>query len=219
MLKTAALAKESDVVVGAHPGLPDLLGFGRRTISITPEDAYAYVTYQVGALEAVLRASGSELHHVKPHGALYLMLNADEGLASAAVDAILDAMRSPMIYWPAPLEGSAFARNASSRGVRVVAEMYPDLEYASDGTLVLQRSKRPVDLAKAGAQVRRFVEEGRVEAQDGSLVPLEAESICVHGDGPNVVELLQAVRAVLEECGCALEPVASDADVRVGTST
>jgi UPF0271 protein len=206
LIRTVRLAKKNGVVVGAHPGFPDLLGFGRRAMKISPDDAYAYVVYQVGALQAALAVEGMSLHHVKPHGAFYSVLKADEELAEAVAEAIALLSPHPMLYWPAPTD-SALPRAVRKRGGRVVGEIYVDLDYASDGALIIQRTKHSTDVAKATAQVRRYIDSGQVLAQGGTAIALDAESICVHGDGPNAVDVARAVRRTLEEAGCLTEPV------------
>ncbi len=206
MLKTVELAGKHGVQVGSHPGLPDLLGFGRRAMNITPEDAHAYVVYQTGALVAALKVHGMTLHHIKPHGAFYSVLRTDEALAEAVADAIAQIADTPMLYWPAPTD-AAMPVAARKKGIRVVGEIYPDLLYAPDGSLVLQRAKHETDTAFAAAQVTRFVQTGKVEATDGSLIELDAESLCIHGDGPNATEVGDAVRAALDGIGCAIAPV------------
>jgi UPF0271 protein len=206
MLQTCKLAREHGVAVGSHPGLPDLLGFGRRAMNITPEDAYAYVVYQTGALQAALRVHGMRLHHIKPHGAFYSVLRSNEALADAVADAILEISDTPMLYWPAPTD-AAMPVAARRKGIRVVGEIYPDLVYAPDGSLIIQRTKHETDTAFAAAQVKRFVESGKVQANDGSLIALEAESICVHGDGPNATAVGDAVREALAQVGCRIAPV------------
>ena len=119
MLETVRLAKQHNVTVGAHPGLPDLLGFGRRTMNITPEDAYAYVVYQVGALQGALATQGMKLHHIKPHGAFYSVLKTDEQLASAVAQAIKELSDDPILYWPADIccdaDGRKETRHSSRR--------------------------------------------------------------------------------------------------------
>ncbi|MGR8920160.1 MAG: 5-oxoprolinase subunit PxpA [Gammaproteobacteria bacterium] len=206
MLETVAMAKEHGVEVGSHPGLPDLLGFGRRAMNITPEDAHAYVVYQTGALQAALKVHGMRLHHIKPHGAFYSVLRTDEALAEAVAEGIAALTDTPMLYWPAPTD-AAMPTAARRHGIRVVGEIYPDLHYAADGSLVIQRTKHETDVEFAAAQVRRFVETGKVEAMDGSLVELDAESLCIHGDGPNATEVGDAVRAALADLGCKIAPV------------
>jgi 5-oxoprolinase (ATP-hydrolysing) subunit A len=206
MLDTVKLASANGVAVGSHPGLPDLLGFGRRAMNITPADAHAYVVYQTGALMAALKVHGMRLHHIKPHGAFYSVLRTNEDLAEAVAEAIVKVADQPMLYWPAPLD-AAMPVAARKKGIRVVGEIYPDLQYAADGSLYIQRTKHETDTAFAAAQVKRFVTTGKVEAMDGTLIPLEAESLCIHGDGPNCTEVADAVRAALAEIGCRIAPV------------
>ena len=206
MLETVALAKDNNVAVGSHPGLPDLLGFGRRAMNITPADARAYVIYQTGALQAALHVHGMKLHHVKPHGAFYTILRSEEDLAEAVADGIARLADTPMLYWPAPLD-AALPVAARKKGIRVVGEIYPDLKYNPDGSLLIERAKHETDTAFAAAQVKRFVETGKVEAVDGTLVELDAESLCIHGDGPNATEVGDAVRAALDGIGCKIAPV------------
>lgn len=212
MLETVKLAKARDIQIGAHPGLPDLLGFGRRAMNITPDDAYAYVVYQVGALQATLHVLGLKLHHIKPHGAFYSVLGMHEDLAEAVARAIAELSDDPMLYWPAPTS-AALPRAAKKRGIRVVGEIYPDLSYAQDGSLILQRTKHLTDVTFAAAQVQRYVETGKVETVDGSLIELDAESICVHGDGPNGVEVATAVRDRLDSIGCKVAPIMNGATI------
>src|SRR3954469_25297101 len=169
MIRTVGLCKQHGVEVGAHPGLPDLLGFGRRPIRITPDDCYAYVLYQTGALQAVLAAEGMTLHHLKPHGAFYSILRGDEPLAAAFCDAAVALMPGPVVYWPEGPE-LALPRAARERGIRVVMEVYVDMDYAPDGMIVIQREKHSTDVEKAAAQIRRFLEQDVVLATDGSLL-------------------------------------------------
>jgi UPF0271 protein len=206
MLNTVKLAKEHKIEIGAHPGLPDLLGFGRRFMNITPEDAHAYVVYQVGALQASLAVHGLKLHHIKPHGAFYSALKAQQDLAEAVADAILKLTDKPMLYWPAPTS-AALPTACKKLGIRVVGEIYPDLQYAADGSLVIQRHKHETDVAFACDQVQRYVETGKVQAMDGTLVELDAESLCIHGDGPNAVQVAAAIKQRLKDIGCTVTAV------------
>ncbi len=206
MINTVKLAKQHDIAVGSHPGLPDLLGFGRRAMNITAEDAYAYVVYQVGALQASLAVEGMKLHHIKPHGAFYSVLKANEELAEAVAEGILKLSDAPMLYWPAPTT-AALPTACKKRGIRVVGEIYPDLQYAADGSLVIQRHKHETDVAFAASQVECYVKTGKVQAMDGSLVTLDAESLCIHGDGPNCVEVAVAIQNRLKSLGCKIAPV------------
>lgn len=206
MINTVKLAKQHGIAVGSHPGLPDLLGFGRRAMNITAEDAYAYVVYQVGALQASLAVEGMKLHHIKPHGAFYSVLKANEELAEAVAEGILKLSDAPMLYWPAPTT-AALPTACKKRGIRVVGEIYPDLQYAADGSLVIQRHKHETDVAFAASQVECYVKTGKVQAMDGSLVALDAESLCIHGDGPNCVEVAVAIQNRLKSLGCKIAPV------------
>lgn len=200
MVSTVGRAARCGVAVGAHPGLPDLLGFGRRVMDISPEDAYAYVLYQAGALDAILAAHEMRLNHMKPHGALYLMLNEREDLADAVLDATETIMARPVFYWPAGSEDGALMQSAARRGIRVVREFYPDLGYSAEGRLLIERDKRAVDPQATVARIRRVLVDREVDTQGGTM-SVEVESICVHGDTPGVAELLAAVRSMLAELG------------------
>jgi UPF0271 protein len=210
MLRTIDLCKANGVEVGSHPGLPDLLGFGRRAMKISPEDGYAYTLYQAGALKAMLATRGMELHHVKSHGAFYTILRDDDELAAAFCRAVRDLMPVPVVYWP-DCTDSSLPREAAKAGVRVVHEVYVDLDYAPDGSLILQREKRPADLEVVAAQIRSWLETGSVRAVDGSMVPVEAESVCIHGDGPNALEVARTVKLTIAERGCTVGPLTIDA--------
>lgn len=205
MQRTVALAHEHGVTVGAHPGLPDLVGFGRRRMDISPAEAYAMVVYQVGALKAFIEAKGMTLHHVKPHGALYAMLHDQEAVAEAVAKAIRDTSPSPLLYWPAPVEMHALPRAARKLGIDVVGEVYFDLAYSDEATLIVERKKTAKDTGEVARRLRRFLAEGVVEAQSGKAIPLAAKTICIHGDGPNSVEIARTIRAVLAQEGVAAE--------------
>jgi UPF0271 protein len=127
------------------------------------------------------------------------MLNADDDLAEAAVDAFFDVMEQPVLYWPAGSEERALPRVCSARGVRVVGEYYPDSRYGPDGETVVEHSRAPADLDAVEAALRRFAEHGEVETIDGGSLRIQAESICVHGDGPSAVAIVDRVKKVLEE--------------------
>jgi UPF0271 protein len=213
MLRTVETCKANGVAVGAHPGFPDLLGFGRRVMRISADDCYAYVAYQAGALAAIAGIHGLALHHVKPHGAFYTVLNDDEELAAAFAEATAALLPEPVVYWPARPD-AALPVAARKAGVRVVAELYVDLDYAGDGTVILQRQKVAAPPDKVAARVRRWLEDGQVEAVDGTLLTIEAESICVHGDGPNALEVIQALRRTIQECGHSVAPLAGTASAR-----
>jgi 5-oxoprolinase (ATP-hydrolysing) subunit A len=208
MQRTVALAREHDVAVGAHPGFPDLLGFGRRRMELSPEDAAAYVTFQTGALRAFLDAEDMPLHHIKPHGAFFAFLRDEESMAEPVARAIAAFGDGVMLYWPAPAEGVAFCEAVAAQGVEIVEEIYPDLTYGPDGRLIVERHKKAADPAFAAAQVTQFLADGTVTATDGSTVALPgARSACVHGDASNAVEVAEAVGAAARAAGHPVEAV------------
>ena len=208
LMQTVALAKKTGTAVGSHPGLPDLMGFGRRVMAITPDELYAYVIYQSGALKGALEAHGMALHHVKPHGALYRMLNNDEPLARAFIRAVIDICPEPMIYYPAPAEQHVVTRLAAEAGIDVVPELYFDLPYGDDGTLVLKRSNAGADLADTKRRLDHFLKTSEAISMSGKTVKIAARSICLHGDGPNAVELAKTIGATLKAQGYELTALA-----------
>jgi UPF0271 protein len=207
MQRTVAAAQSSNTVVGAHPGLPDLLGFGRRRMVISPDEAYAYVVYQAGALKAMLESYNMTLHHIKPHGAFYLMLNDDVDLARSVVRAIQELCPQPRMYWPGPVEGLALPEVARDAGIEVVSEVYFDREYTNEGRLIVPREQAAINLEKVSDRVRIFLRSNEVITVDNERLKIDARSICVHGDGPNARELLAAIKAVLDEEKCRVEAV------------
>lgn len=204
MRRTVALAVEHSVGIGAHVALPDLLGFGRRRIAVSPEELRDYVLYQTGALVAFAEAAGARLQHVKPHGALYTMVRDDPELARAVAAAVAEAGDGVILM----LAGETVAEAARTAGVPFVPEGYVDLDYAPDGSLVLERVKQLRDPDTMGKRAARLATEGTVTTLDGSELELEARSICVHGDAPNAPEIARAVRRSLEEAGVELAPLA-----------
>ncbi len=207
MQRAVAAAQSSDTVVGAHPGLPDLLGLGRRRMVISPEEAYAYILYQVGALRAILNSHNMTLHHIKPHGALYMMLNDDVDLARPVVRAIQELCPQPRMYWPGPVDGLVLPELARDAGIEVVSEVYFDREYDNDGRLIVPREQSAIDLDTISERVRIFLHSNEVITIDNDRLKIDARSICVHGDGPNARELLAAIKVVLAEEECRVEAV------------
>ena len=200
MQKTVAACKANGVHIGAHPGYPDLMGFGRRNIAATPAEVKAYVQYQVGALSAFCAAAGVPLCHVKPHGAMYNMAARDEALARAICEGILEV--NPKLTLLA-LSGSAMVSAARALGLSVKNEVFADRGYQRDGTLV-PRSKPGAmitDEDEAIARVIRMAKEGVVRSVDGVDVPLTADSVCVHGDGEKALAFVRRIRAALTEAG------------------
>jgi UPF0271 protein len=206
MRKTVSMAIENSVALGAHPGTPDLMGFGRRTMILTPEDVFAYVTYQAGALAGFARQHGKTLHHIKPHGAMYNILK-DESLAAAAIEAIQTIEPSAFFYWIGPMGHEPISEIAADAGMRVVMEAYPDLSYTPEGNLIIERVKKPVDPAVVAQRVRRMLVDQTFEAVDGTIIPMEVESVCIHSDGPNAVEVVRAIRDTAESVGVEIAPV------------
>lgn len=200
MRKTVAACKAHGVHAGAHPGFPDLMGFGRRVIAATPAEVKAYIQYQVGALSAFCAAAGIPLCHVKPHGALYNMAARDDALAIAVCEGIAEVDPSLTLL---ALSGSAMVTAAQTVGLRVKSEVFADRGYQSDGTLVPRG--RPgamiTDEAEAIARVIRMVREGVVTSVNGRDVPLVADSVCVHGDGEKALAFVRNIRSALLDAG------------------
>lgn len=209
MVNTIDLAKAREVAVGAHPGLPDLLGFGRRVLSLTPTEMYAYVAYQVGALAGIANCRGIELHHVTPHGALYVMLRDDPDLARAFLLASRDVLRHPLVYWVAPTTGARMAEVADDLGMTLVGVLCIDLELNPDGTLRFEATKARTNVRRVYDQVRRFIESATVEAIDGTSVHVDASSLLFHGDGPNVREVAKAIHRAAGDSGCTVRALSA----------
>ncbi len=201
MERTVALCRRAGVAVGAQPGYPDLLGFGRRPMAFEPSEVESMVRYQIGALEAFCRAHEVELHHVKPHGALYNQAAADPPLATAIARATAAFSRSLPFYGLA--SSTAMATAAADAGLRFVPEAFADRRYLADGSLQPRTQPGSVitDPAEAAAQAVSIATQGSVKAADGSRVNLRAESICCHGDTPGAVDIAAAVRSALGAVG------------------
>ncbi|PZT56730.1 LamB/YcsF family protein [Paenibacillus silvae] len=200
MRLTVERAMKHQVAIGAHPGLPDLQGFGRRTMEITAREAYDMVVYQIGALEAFVRANGGRLHHVKPHGALYNMAAADIKLAEAIAEAVYQVQPELYLYG---LAGSELIKAANRIGVRGVSEVFADRTYRSDGRLTPRSQDGAlIELPEVAlAQVLRMVKYGRVITLDGAEVPIQADTVCIHGDGEHALTFAQTIREMLEAEG------------------
>lgn len=192
MNRTVALAAEHGVAVGAHPGLPDLSGFGRRRMTLTADEVESIMLYQVGALVAFLSKNGVELNHIKPHGALYGMLASDAELMTAA--ASVARQYGVPFYGLAGTDHETVCREV---GVDFVPELYVDLNYGPEGQLLIQRRPEPTDPAAAADRVRRAIAGDPVPAVDGTPLTIAFTSVCVHSDAPNSVAVASAVRDVL----------------------
>jgi 5-oxoprolinase (ATP-hydrolysing) subunit A len=197
--QTVRLAVDHGVAIGAHPSLPDLQGFGRRVMKISPQDMYDLVVYQAGAVEAFARAAGAKLHHVKCHGALYNMAANDAALSDAMARAAKD-LGGVMLY---ALSNSKMMETAKSRGIPVAGEVFADRGYSDDGTLAPR--DRPggmvEDAGEAVARALAMIEQGYVTALSGKRVPVSADTLCLHGDQPGAVAFAKAIRKAFIDKG------------------
>jgi len=200
MQRTVKAAFERGVSVGAHPSLPDLEGFGRRVMRVTPDEVYALMVYQMGALAAFCRAMGGKLSHVKAHGALYNMAAQDAGLAAAIAGAVRDFDPALVLFG---LAGSEVVRAGRAAGLSVANEVFADRTYQPDGTLTPRSQPNAMigDVHASLHQVERMLREGRVRATDGTDVAIEADTICIHGDEPRAAEFARELRALLDRLG------------------
>lgn len=211
MEKTVELAKMTGVEVGAHPGFLDLMGFGRRNMDVSPEEAKAYVLYQIGALDVFCKTKGLSLQHVKPHGALYNMASKDYALALEICRGILEYDKELILL---ALSGGELVRAAEDLGLPVAREVFADRAYEEDGSLVNRRKEGAMitDEEEAMERVVRMVKEGRVRAITGKDIPIQADSICVHGDGEKALAFVRQIRERFREEGieiCSLKKVLS----------
>jgi UPF0271 protein len=211
MSKTVDLLKANHVAIGAHPGNPDLLGFGRRIMKISAEDAKNYVIYQVGALKAFVEAAGLKLHHIKPHGALLTYSKFDDDVASAILEGVKCIDSNIYIYCPGPSSYFKYEKHAKKLGLRLVSEFYADLDYAPDGQLVVSqlafKGQKEFDIGYRVQRVLCFMKSGRVTRTDGSEMEFEAESICVHGDRNYSAELVKRLNDAIRKQGIEISPI------------
>lgn len=200
MRATIALAKAHGVAIGAHPGFPDLVGFGRRELKATPQEVEDFVLYQVAALAGMAAAQGVRLQHVKAHGALYNMACRDRALADAIARAVA-AFDNRLILFGLP--DSELIRAGERAGLRVAAEVFADRAYEPDGSLTSRQKPGSVihDESAVITRAIRMVRERQVVAIDGSVIALAADTICLHGDTPGAAGLARAVRQGLEQAG------------------
>jgi UPF0271 protein len=207
LVRTCQTAVEQGVVIGAHVGYPDVSGFGRRFIDVAPDDLFADVLYQIGALDGIARAHGGRVAYLKPHGALYNTVVHHEQQARAVVQAVVAYEQDIAILG---LPDSILLDVALSQGLRTVREAFADRAYTAKGTLVSRREPASVlhDPEEVAARVVRLVTQHRLSAIDGTDITLEADSICVHGDSPGAVTMAAAVRQGLESAGVLLAPFA-----------
>ncbi|MBQ0110654.1 MAG: 5-oxoprolinase subunit PxpA [Oscillospiraceae bacterium] len=208
MQKTVALAKENGTAVGAHPGFPDIMGFGRRNLNISPDEAYAYTKYQVGALLAFTKSAGIKLQHVKPHGAFYNMAAVNTDLSLAICRGIYDCDKDLILLG---LAGSEHINAAKQVGLRYAGEVFADRGYNEDGTLVARSKPGAMihDREQAIVRTVRMVKEGKVKTVTGKDIDIKADSICVHGDNPDAVGFVKEIHQRLENEGITVTNIAS----------
>lgn len=206
MRRIMRAAAERGIAIGAHPSLADREHFGRRELPVTTEQAYELVTYQVGAAQAIARAVGTGLNHVKPHGALYNMAARDAALANAIARAVRDCDPGLVLYG---LSGSVLISAAEANGLRSAAEVFADRTYRADGSLT-SRSRADAligDEEVAVSQVLRMINEGTVQSVDSAVVRVRADTVCIHGDAPQAPAFAARLRRDLEAQGIRVRPI------------
>jgi UPF0271 protein len=198
MKKTVRLALKYNVAIGAHPGLPDLQGFGRREMSISAEEAYDMVVYQIGALNGFVQSEGGVLHHIKPHGALYNMAATHKNLAEAIAEAAYKVNPQLVLYG---LSGSELVLAGRNIGLQVANEVFADRTYQDNGTLTSRRAANALitDEEMAVAQSLRMIKEGIVTAVSGTNIAIQANTICLHGDGVHAVAFAAKIHNLFKE--------------------
>ncbi|MEC0303210.1 LamB/YcsF family protein [Terribacillus saccharophilus] len=197
MLETVKTAAELGVGIGAHPGFPDLAGFGRREMKLSPKEIYNLVVYQVGAIQGAAKACGTYVQHVKPHGALYNMASKDSAIAEAIATAVYAVDPKLVLFG---LAGSELVRAGEKVGLSVAQEVFSDRTYQADGTLTPRSQANAMihDVTVAVDRVIRMIQEGKVTAVDGTDINIQADTICVHGDEPEALQFVQQLRERLQ---------------------
>ena len=209
MRRTIALAKKHGVALGAHPGFPDLLGFGRRSLDATMEEIRDYITYQVGALQAFASLQGLKLQHLKAHGALYNMAVRDMRIWESMAEVIAGIDKDLILVVLAGPKREELQEMGRRYGVRIAFEFFADRAYNRDGSLVSRREPGAVieDHELVAERVLKMVTNGRVQAKDGAEIEIIADTICVHGDNPAAVKLAGRIREVLLASGIEVVPM------------
>lgn len=203
MNSTVKMAKEKGVAVGAHPGLPDRLGFGRRDMKMEPHDVYNLVTYQVAALQGFCNIHDVALRHVKPHGALYNMAAKNARMAESIAQAVFDFNPDLLLFG---LSGSELIKAGDKAGLGTISEVFADRTYQPDGSLTPRSNKNAMitDTTEAANQVIRMITEGKVTALDGSRSAIKAQTVCVHGDGPKALHFVSELEKELTKNGISI---------------
>ncbi|HWI49090.1 MAG TPA: 5-oxoprolinase subunit PxpA [Rummeliibacillus sp.] len=197
MRETVKIALANHVQIGAHPGLPDLNGFGRRDMKITPQEGYDMVVYQIGALQGFLTTQNAKLQHVKPHGALYNMAAKDQALSEAIAQAVFDVSPELVLFG---LADSELTKAGEKLGLQTAHEVFADRTYQQDGSLTSrsQSDAMITDQEKSVQQVIAMVKEGHVITQQQTKCSIKADSVCIHGDGEHALEFAKYIRQTLE---------------------
>ena len=203
MNETIQLAKENNVGIGAHPGLPDLQGFGRRKMDIKPKEIYNLVVYQLGALNGFCKIHGARINHVKPHGALYNMGAKNKEIAQAIAQAVYDFDKSVVLVG---LSNTLLISEAEALGLRTASEVFADRRYEDDGQLVSRQESDATitNTDEALQQVLKMVTENKVVSKNGKEIDLQADTICVHGDGAHALDFVTQIRKKLTKEGLSL---------------
>lgn len=209
MAETVKMAVEKNIAIGAHPGFPDLMGFGRRNMQISKEEARNYMLYQIGALDAFVKAAGGKLNHVKPHGALYNMAAVDYELAYALAKAVYDYNENLIFV---ALANSLAIQAAKDVGLRVAEEVFADRAYEEDGTLVSRNKDGAVicDDEVALSRVLEFVEKRKVTTITGKEIDISPDTICLHGDNEHAVLFAERIKQTFTEKGIRIVPVGQE---------
>ncbi|UUZ80276.1 LamB/YcsF family protein [Paenibacillus sp. P26] len=206
MRQTVKLAMEHGIAVGAHPGPPDLIGFGRRNMDVSPQEVYDMTVYQIGALDAFVRSEGGTMQHVKPHGALYNMAAQNAGLADAIAESVYKVNPELVLFG---LSGSELIRAGRRIGLRTASEVFADRTYQQDGDPDSPAAPDALihDPELAAGRIIRMVKEGTVRSQQGIDVPIAADTICIHGDGEHALPFARRIKQPLIDEGVAVQPV------------
>lgn len=204
MHQTVERARKNGVAIGAHPGLPDLKGFGRREMKVSPTEVYDMVVYQIGALQAMIAAQGTRMNHVKPHGALYHMASDQQKIAEAVVQAVVDVNPDLLLFG---MDGTFLTEVGEKAGLHVIYEAYADRTYQTDGSLTPR--SRPdaliTDSDQALAQVLEMIQYGTVTTTTREKAKVRAETICVHGDGTAALAFAETIRRELQDRGITIK--------------
>lgn len=206
MHQTVKMAIEKGVGIGAHPGLPDLLGFGRRNMDVSPQEVYDMVVYQIGALYGFVKVEGGELQHVKPHGALYNMAAKNPVLAKAIAQAVYKVDPTLILF---ALSGSELIKAGAEIGLQTASEVFADRTYQQNGTLTPRQHPDALitDCQQAIQQVVRMVKEGKVRSLNGVDVEIKADTVCIHGDGPDALQFASQIKECLQNSQISLQRV------------